>query len=90
MYITASFASFTGNRASSTAAEYALSGYKSDGRSLGRAAPMIQARPGRHMSEHVKVVGLLLDWGEHDSDTMLSPVSPVSITCGNGVESASG
>ena len=41
------------------------------------------------MSEHVKVVGLRLDWWEYDSDTMLSLVLPVSITCGNGAESAS-
>jgi hypothetical protein len=57
---------------------------------LGRAPPMIQLQARSQMNEHVKVVGLLLDWWEHDSDTMLSLVLPVSITCGNGAESASG
>jgi len=49
-----------------------------------------QPRPGRHMSKHVKVVGLLLDQQGRDSDSMLSRSSPVSLACWNVAESLTG
>jgi len=56
----------------------------------GEGNPCDPAQARSQMSEHVKVVGLLLDQWGHDSDSMLSRSSPVSLTCWNVAESLTG
>jgi hypothetical protein len=80
MCITASFVNFIGSRASTAAAEHALSGYRSDGRMAGEGNPIDPAQARLQVSRHVKVVGLLLVQRGHVPTHMLSRTAPQVIT----------
>jgi hypothetical protein len=72
MCITASLPNIIGSRARNRAADNALSGYTVGWEKSGEGNPDDPDQARSQMSEHVKVVGLLLDQRGHDSDDMLS------------------
>ena len=71
MYITASSVNFIGSREHTLAAER-LVRLQVGWEKAGEGNPDDPAQARSHMSEHVKVVGLLLVWWEHVPTHMLS------------------
>src|SRR5260221_625400 len=61
----------------------ALSGYRSDGRSILEGTPLIGCQARLQMSRHVKVVGLSLVLAGHVPARVRSRTRPGEITCPN-------